>query len=280
MAAVKPWHKPALAALALLATACAKQPPAEVVYGAPTVIIPNAPSPDTGEAADEAPLAIPDDAAMTVAAGDSLYAIAQRYGLAISVLIDANDLDPPYTLRVGQRLALQMASLYEGAAVIPVAAPPPPPSKPAILTPSALLPASAAGPLSPPPPRSKKSFLWPVVGKIVTAFGPLNDGRRNDGINIAAPRGASVRAAENGVVAYIGNELRGYGNLILIRHADGWVTAYAHTEVVLVARGDIVKRGDIIGRVGTTGNVSTPQIHFELRRGVGSVDPVKHLARN
>ncbi len=274
------WHKVALVVLALLATACAKQPPAEVVYGAPMVIIPNAPLPPADEAPDEAPLAIPDDAAVTVAAGDSLYAIAQRYGLAISALIDANDLEPPYTLRIGQRLQLRMTSLYGGAAAAPGAYPLPPPSKPAILTPSALLPASAASPISPPPPRSKQSFLWPVKGEIVTAFGPLHDGRRNDGINIAAPRGARVAAAENGVVAYIGNELRGYGNLILIRHADGWVTAYAHTEVVLVARGDMVKRGDVIGRVGSTGSVTVPQIHFELRRGVGSVDPIKHLARN
>ena len=274
-----------LAAMVLLAAGCAKQPPAEVVYGLPTVIIPNLPRPTSQDTPDQAPLAIPPGKAVTVATGDSLYAIAQRYGLPISALIEANDLAPPYTLRIGQRLRLQTASLFDGGAtatVTPGAVPPPPqppPSKPAILTPSALLPASVAQPIPPPPPRSKQTFLWPVVGEIITGFGPLSGGRRNDGINIAAPRGTAVVAAENGVVAYIGNELRGYGNLILIRHADGWVTAYAHNEVVLVARGDMVKRGDVIGRVGSTGSVTEPQIHFELRRGVGSVDPVKHLAK-
>ncbi len=272
-------HRLAVAALALLAAACLQQPPAEVVYGAPTVIIPNPPPPPDA-APDAAPLAMPSDQMVTVAAGDSLYAIAQRYGLPISAVIEANDLAPPYTLRIGQRLRLQAASLYQGASASPDSAPPPPPAKPAILTPSALLPATVARPLAPPPPRSQQSFLWPVEGEIVTGFGPLSGGRRNDGINIAAPRGAAVRAAENGVVAYIGNELRGYGNLILIRHADGWVSAYAHNEVVLVGRGDMVERGHIIARVGSSGGVSSPQVHFELRRGVNSVDPIKHLARN
>ena len=274
-----------MAALVLLAAGCARQPPAEVVFGSPTVIIPNIAPPPPADAPDEASLAIPGDGAVTVARGDSLYAIARRYGLPISTLIGANDLKPPYTLRIGQRLALRAASFFEGstgpaATGETLALPPPPPPKPAILTPSALLPATAAKPVPPPPPRSKLSFLWPVKGKIITGFGPLSGGRRNDGINIAAPRGSAVAAAENGVVAYIGNELRGYGNLILIRHADGWVSAYAHNQVMLVKRGDIVRRGDIIGKVGSTGNVTAPQIHFELRRGVSSVDPVKHLARN
>lgn len=274
---------PMLAALVLLAAGC-KQPPAEVVYAMPTVIIPNIAPVESEAKADEESLAIPSGNEVIVATGDSLYAIAQRYGLPISSLINANDLEPPYTLRIGQRLRLQPASLFQGlmAAISPSAVslpPPPPPSKPAILTPSALLPASSAQPVAPPPPRSSQSFLWPVRGKIITKFGPLSDGRRNDGINIAAPRGTGVVAAENGVVAYIGNELRGYGNLILLRHAEGWVTAYAHNEVVLVARGDMVKRGDIIGRVGTSGSVTEPQIHFELRRGVGSVNPLKHLAK-
>ena len=272
-------HFLAMAALVLLAAGCAQQPPAEVVYGTPTEIIPHLPPP-VDAAPDAAPLAMPPDQAVTVAAGDSLYAIAQRYGLPLAALIEANDLAPPYTLRIGQRLRLQTASLYQSGLTGPDAAPLPPPAKPAILTPSALLPATVAQPIAPPPPRSKKSFLWPVKGEIVTGFGPLSGGRRNDGINIAAPRGAEVRAAENGVVAYIGNELRGYGNLILIRHADGWVSAYAHNEVVLVGRGDMVERGHIIGRVGTSGSVSSPQVHFELRRGVNSVDPVKYLARN
>lgn len=128
-----------------------------------------------------------------------------------------------------------------------------------------------------PPPLSSGKFLWPVNGQIISGFGAKDGGLHNDGINIAAPRGSPVRAAESGVVAYAGNELRGFGNLLLIRHADGWMSAYAHNDTLLVQRGDQVKRGQTIARVGSTGNVSTPQLHFELRRGTRSVDPLKHL---
>jgi murein DD-endopeptidase MepM/ murein hydrolase activator NlpD len=99
----------------------------------------------------------------------------------------------------------------------------------------------------------------------------------NDGINIGAPRGAPVQAADAGVVAYTGNELRGYGNLILIKHADGWISAYAHCDQLLVKRGDKVARGQVIARVGATGNVNEPQLHFELRHGRQAVDPREFL---
>ena len=102
----------------------------------------------------------------------------------------------------------------------------------------------------------------------------------NDGINISAPRGAAVRAAEDGVVAYAGNELGGYGNLVLVRHAGGWTSAYAHNEKLLVSRGNTVRRGQVIALVGSSGNVTTPQTHFELRRGARAVDPLKSLAAN
>src|SRR5262249_2466334 len=101
-----------------------------------------------------------------------------------------------------------------------------------------------------PPPRGSGKFLWPVNGKVVSAYGVKEGGQHNDGINIAAPLGTPVRAADNGVVAYAGNELRGFGNLLLIRHADGWVSAYAHCDALLVKRGDQVKRGKVIARVG------------------------------
>ncbi|MCH7931873.1 MAG: M23 family metallopeptidase, partial [Proteobacteria bacterium] len=114
----------------------------------------------------------------------------------------------------------------------------------------------------------------------VSRFGPKAGGLHNDGINIVAPRGSDVRAAENGVVAYTGNELRGYGNLVLIRHTDGWMSAYAHNETLLVSRGETVRRGQVIARVGSTGNVATAQSHFELRHGARSVNPLKHLAKN
>jgi murein DD-endopeptidase MepM/ murein hydrolase activator NlpD len=128
-----------------------------------------------------------------------------------------------------------------------------------------------------PPPRAGGKFLWPVQGRTIAGYGRKKNGLHNDGINIAAPRGAPVQAAENGVVAYIGNELRGFGNLILIRHAGGWVTAYAHNAGFLVRRGDTVKRGQVIARIGSSGNVATPQLHFEIRKGARSVDPTRFL---
>jgi len=118
-----------------------------------------------------------------------------------------------------------------------------------------------------------------VNGKIISSFGAKKGGLHNDGINIAAARGAPVRAAENGIVAYAGNELRGFGNLLLIKHADGWTSAYAHNDKLLVRRGDQVRRGQIIARVGSTGSVTSPQLHFELREGSEAIDPLRLLAR-
>jgi len=128
-----------------------------------------------------------------------------------------------------------------------------------------------------PAPRGSGKFLWPVNGKIVSAYGVKDGGQHNDGINIAAPLGTPVHAAENGVVVYAGNELRGWGNLLLIRHADGWVSAYAHCEALLVKRGDQVKRGQVIARVGQTGAVASPQLHFELRKSGQAIDPASEL---
>jgi murein DD-endopeptidase MepM/ murein hydrolase activator NlpD len=120
-------------------------------------------------------------------------------------------------------------------------------------------------------------FTWPVSGRIVSTFGPAAGGTHNDGINISAPEGTTVAAAESGVVAYAGNELRGFGNLLLIKHEGGWVTAYAHNQVLLVKKGDKVRRGQAIARVGSTGGVSGAQLHFELRSGTKAVDPLDHL---
>ncbi len=130
-----------------------------------------------------------------------------------------------------------------------------------------------------PPPRSSSKFRWPLRGKVLSPFGSKGGGVHNDGINIEAASGTIVRAAENGVIAYSGNELRGFGRLLLIRHADGWVTAYAHLGEVLVKRGQTVKRGQEIAKVGRTGNVSKPQLHFEIRQGTRAVDPRKLLGK-
>jgi murein DD-endopeptidase MepM/ murein hydrolase activator NlpD len=129
-----------------------------------------------------------------------------------------------------------------------------------------------------PDPMSGNSFRWPVKGRIISEFGARPDGGHNDGIDVAVPQGTSVKAAENGVVAYAGNELKGYGNLVLIRHANNWVSAYANNEQILVRRGDKVNRGQTIAKAGATGSVSQPQVHFELRKGSRPVDPTKYMS--
>ncbi|MFP4004396.1 MAG: peptidoglycan DD-metalloendopeptidase family protein, partial [Alphaproteobacteria bacterium] len=132
---------------------------------------------------------------------------------------------------------------------------------------SSSAPAAAAGEL-----------VWPVRGRIISGFGPTPNGRHNDGINIAVPERTPVRAAADGEVIYIGNEVGGFGNLILIRHEGDLVTAYAHTSEFKVAKGEKVRKGQPIALSGSTGNVEMPQLHFEVRRGVTAVDPVEHLS--
>ena len=136
----------------------------------------------------------------------------------------------------------------------------------------------------PEPPKAKAdvtaampSFRWPVNGRVITAFGPKPSGQQNDGINLAVPEGTPVKSAEDGVVAYSGSELKGYGNLILVRHSNGFVSAYAHNSELLVKRGDNIQRGQIIARAGQTGNVTSPQLHFEIRKGSTPVDPATYL---
>ena len=123
------------------------------------------------------------------------------------------------------------------------------------------------------------SFRWPVRGRIVTAFGPKPSGQQNDGINVAVPEGTPIKAAEDGVVAYAGNELKSYGNLVLVRHSNGYVTAYAHASEIMVKRDDTVKRGQIIAKAGQTGTVAAPQLHFEIRKGSTPVDPMPFLEK-
>ena len=172
-------------------------------------------------------------------------------------------------------------------------APAPAPAKPlkpavapAAVTPPVKSPAAAPVP-APKPPAPKpavqpsagavRDFVWPVSGSVLKAYGASANGARNDGVNIAAPKGAPIKAAAGGEVVYAGNELAGFGNLILIRHPGGWVTAYAHADTLAVKEGDLVNQGQQVGTVGSTGNVSSPQIHFELRKGKEPVDPGQHL---
>jgi murein DD-endopeptidase MepM/ murein hydrolase activator NlpD len=131
-------------------------------------------------------------------------------------------------------------------------------------------------------PKSAGSpgFQWPVAGPVISRFGTAGDGERNDGINIAAKLGDPIRAAAAGIVTYADNGLRDHGNLILIEHADGYVTAYAHAESIVVARGEQVAKGQVIGAAGDSGSVDQPQLHFEIRRGVKPVNPRLLLASN
>ena len=130
-----------------------------------------------------------------------------------------------------------------------------------------------------PLPPTRNTFLWPVEGRVISGFGAKPGGKHNDGINIAAPVGSAIRASQSGVVAYAGNELRGYGNLVLIRHNDGWMTAYAHNDSLLVGKGDVVRRGQVISHSGRSGGVSNPQAHFEIRRDGEPQDPLRLLTR-
>ena len=130
-----------------------------------------------------------------------------------------------------------------------------------------------------PLPPTRNTFLWPLDGRVISGFGAKPGGKHNDGINIAVPVGSAVRASQGGVVAYAGNELRGYGNLVLIRHDGGWMTAYAHNDSLLVGKGDVVRRGQVISRSGRSGGVSRPQAHFEIRRDGEPQDPLRLLSR-
>ena len=168
------------------------------------------------------------------------------------------------------------------AAVKPAAAPKPAPApteqQVAMLSPPAAQVATPdVGAAAKAADAATPSFRWPARGRVISSAGAMSNGQQNDGINIALPEGTSVHAAEDGVVAYAGSELKGYGNLVLVRHSNGFVTAYAHASEILVKRGDQVRRGQVIAKSGQTGNVSSPQLHFEIRKGSAPVDPTQYL---
>lgn len=255
--------------------------------------------------------------AVIVGRGDTVYALSRRHNVPTRAIIDANGLRPPYLLRIGQRIILprgrqhvvkrgenlsEIALAYDvktsdlarvnalrspyvihpgqkltlpGRSYLPSA-----PIERTVATKRVVRKATpATRRVPPPPPAAGKGFDWPLRGRVVSRFGAKAKGLHNDGINIAAPRGAPVRAAQNGVVVYAGNELRGFGNLLLLKHANGWVTAYAHNDTLMVKRGDKVNKGAAIARVGSSGSVSKPQLHFEVRKGKRPVDPTRYLPR-
>ena len=232
--------------------------------------------------------------------GDSLLSIAHRNHVSVAELAKANSLDPSAKLKLGMKLTVPgarsaaIAPAAQPAAVVaaaqPAAAVAPAATKMAAVAgdpQQKVRLAQATGNIEPPATETPikaadatgalPTFRWPVRGKVITAYGAKANGKANDGINLAVPEGTPVKAAEDGVVAYSGNELKGYGNLILIRHANGYVTAYAHASELLVKRGDTIKRGQIIAKSGQSGEVGSPQLHFEIRKGSSPVDPLQFL---
>jgi murein DD-endopeptidase MepM/ murein hydrolase activator NlpD len=210
-------------------------------------------------------------------------------------IVQANGMGSPDKIFVGQKViipglkakpataqgATQVASIapVEGAPkpakIAPVGDKTAAIKDPALVDPEkSTTPPVAKAPVIEPVMSGADKFRWPISGKVITDF----ISSKGTGINIEAPEGASVRAAENGQVIYVGSGVEGYGNLILIRHANGYVSAYAHLKSVAVNKGDNVTRGDNIGAAGMTGSVSRPQLHFELRKGATPVDPVPLLA--
>ena len=224
----------------------------------------------------------------TVAAGETLHSIARLYGKPVMALAKANNIRPDTMVRIGDRIVIPDVRQSAAAPVAPRAeTPAPPPAGPVLATAESPHSARLATPAAQAVPQSAvktaepagglPSFRWPVRGRVIAGFGPKPNGLQNDGINLAVPEGTPVKAAEDGVVAYAGNELKGYGNLVLVRHSNGFVTAYAHASEIMVKRGDEVKRGQVIAKSGQTGNVTAPQLHFEIRKGSTPVDPAQYL---
>jgi murein DD-endopeptidase MepM/ murein hydrolase activator NlpD len=225
-----------------------------------------------------------------VASGETLSKISRLYGKPVGELAKANKITADTRLNVGDRLVIpgvrtSAGKLKPATAVAQAggASSAPPQSteqtpSASVFTPVPEAPAADDAVKAAEGTGSLPKFRWPANGRVITAFGPTTNGQQNDGINIAVPENTPVKAAEDGVVAYAGNELKGYGNLVLVRHPNGYVTAYAHAKELLVKRGDQVKRGQMIARSGQSGNVNAPQLHFEIRKGASPVDPTKFLS--
>lgn len=197
----------------------------------------------------------------TVQSGDNLGRIAEKYNAKTTELAQLNNLQKPYLIKAGQKLDLPSNATCTASTKTSV--------KVVSNTPKT--------PIKAKPRIKNNKFSWPVEGKIISRFGPKSGNLYNDGINISASQGTPFKATEDGVVAYVGNELKGYGNLIIIKHAKNWVSAYAHSESISVGRGETVRKGQIIGKVGATGNVNSPQLYFGLRKGRKALDPQKYL---
>jgi len=214
-------------------------------------------------------LRLPNAKIHVVSKGDTVYNISKRYNVDQASLSRLNNIKPPHALAIGQRLVLPGSVVSTANSTTTQSTWKPSPS-------SATQSKQTYTPVSVAKKRTAK-FVWPVKGTVISPYGSIAKGRSNDGINIKAPQGTDVKAADKGTVAYAGNELKGFGNLILIRHDDGWVTAYAHNAKLFVKKGQRVIRGEKIAAVGNTGGAATPQLHFEIRAGKKPVNPIGYL---
>ncbi|MGN1091398.1 MAG: peptidoglycan DD-metalloendopeptidase family protein [Alphaproteobacteria bacterium] len=229
-------------------------------------------------------LEIPRAPIHTVKKGETLYSVARKYDVNLNTLIKKNKLRKPYTLSVGQKLYLPADFNKITYAKEEIADTSKTQQKTAQQIPEKSQQKQEkkqkkAVVQLPDAPKRAGKFMFPVQGTIISGFGVSGNGRRNDGINISAKEGTAFKSVENGVIAYAGNELKGFGNLILVKHSDGWISAYAHAKDIVVKKGATVKRGDVLGHVGSTGNVKAPQLHFEIRKGTKAVDPMNYLKK-
>lgn len=232
-------------------------------------------------------LYLPGVAYHTVGAKETIYGIARAYGVGLRDLIQLNKLSEPYILSIDQKVYLPSNDIVTMPTVVKMQTVEKDKVKPVISTSEVVKKvevkktplAKVAKYLPKLPERKESKFLWPLEGKILSSFGGKKDGLRNDGINISGKHGSIIQAAENGVVVYAGNELKGMGNLVILKHADSYMTIYAHADQLLVGRDQVVKRGSPIARVGSTGRVTTPQLHFELRQKTKSLNPLSYLGK-
>lgn len=207
-------------------------------------------------------LRLPPPRTYAVRHGDTIYEISRMFNTTQTALVRLNNIQRPYTIITGEVLKMPMPEQsFEVAHSAPIE------EKPAV---KAL---KKRAKIAAPKLSGSGKFAMPVNGRIISAYGPKGGGLHNDGINIAAPRGASVRSAQSGVVAYVGDAIEGYGNLVLVRHDKGYITAYAHLGKVTVTRGDMLGKGQVLGSVGMTGSVTEPQLHFEIRKGTKALNP-------
>lgn len=226
----------------------------------------------------------------TVRPGETLFSIARTYNVSANELAEQNGFGLDHRVQMGEKISIPGEGRAAQVAQRPAEQPKVQPlvyrnDEPRQQPAAEPAPQTQKAAYADPEPKAQPSlastggtdFRWPVRGRVISGFGAKPNGQTNDGVNISVPEGTEIKAAEGGVVAYAGNELKGFGNLVLIRHAGEWVTAYAHASEILVKRGDVVRRGQTIARSGKSGSVTTPQLHFEVRRGASPVDPMDHL---